>query len=107
MNVETAATLLMNVLAGVQPTFAAVTRPWIAGVGVAKSTKVSAPDALSARTCEVTFPADRSNGCALTIWLFFAPRPTRRPAKEFLPKASFWYSTPIFAVGRFLTMYLP
>src|SRR6478672_2494177 len=36
-------TLLMNVAVGVQPTFVAVTRDVIVGVGVAKTTNTSAP----------------------------------------------------------------
>ncbi len=51
MNVATAETLLMNVLAGVQPTFAAVASEVIVGDGVAKITNVSAPAAFSARIC--------------------------------------------------------
>src|SRR5664279_2152610 len=50
-NSRFAETLLMNVAAGVQPTFAAVTSAVIVGVGVAKTTNVSAPLLFSARIC--------------------------------------------------------
>src|SRR4051794_22008429 len=66
MNVGTADTLFTMTFAGVQPIFGAVANAWIVGVGVAKITSVSAPDAFNASICCVTLPAARSNGCALT-----------------------------------------
>src|SRR5690349_20996430 len=73
-------TLLMDVAVGVQPTFVAVTRYVIVGVGVAKTTNTSAPLLFSERICCVTFGAVASYDSASTMLLFFAPRPTRRPA---------------------------
>ena len=73
-------TLLMNVAAGVQPTFVAVTRAVIVGVGVAKTTSVSAPLLFSARICCVTLGLVASYDSASTILTFASPRPTRRPA---------------------------
>ena len=41
----------MITCAGVHPSFVAMTYAWIVGVGVAKITNVSAPDAFSFATC--------------------------------------------------------
>ena len=80
MNTRLAETLFTNVAVGAQPTFVAVTSAVIVGDGVAKITNVSAPAALSARICCARLVCVTSYDWALTIWLFFAPRPTRRPA---------------------------
>src|SRR5947209_14512317 len=80
MNAAFADTLLMIVVSGFQPIFVAVTSAWIVCVGRANTTKTFAPDAFRANSCCVTFGAVASYGCALTILLFFAPRPTRNPA---------------------------
>src|ERR1035437_8071547 len=58
-NSRFAETLLMNVAVGVQPTFAAVTSAVIVGVGVAKTTNVSAPLLFSARICCVRRSEER------------------------------------------------
>ena len=41
----------MITFAGVQPSFVAMTYAWMVGVGVAKITNVSAPEAFSFATC--------------------------------------------------------
>ena len=79
-NSRLAETLLMNVAVGVQPTFAAVTSAVIVGVGVAKTTNVSAPLLFNARICCVRLGLVTSYDSASTMLPFFAPRPTRRPA---------------------------
>ena len=73
-------TLPTNVAGRVQPTFVAVTSAVIAGDGVAKMTKTSAPLLLIERICCVRFVCVASYVSASTMLLFFAPRPTRSPA---------------------------
>src|SRR3978361_1329342 len=73
-------TLLMNVAGGPQPTFVAVTSAVIVGVGVAKTTNVSAPLLFSARICCVRLGFVTSYDSASTMLLFLAPSPPRSPA---------------------------
>ena len=75
-----AETLLINVIDGVQPTFVAVTSAVMVGVGVAKTTNVSAPLLFSARICCVRLGLVTSYDSASTMFVFLAPRPTRSPA---------------------------
>ena len=79
-NSRFAETLLMNVAVGFQPTLVAVASAVIVGVGVAKTTNVSAPLLFSARICCVTFGLVASYDSASTMLPFLVPSPTRRPA---------------------------
>src|SRR3954447_3089387 len=67
-NGSVAETEFVITCAGLYPSFVAITYDWIVGVGVAKITNVSAPDALIFATCtDGGVVALRSYGCAVTI----------------------------------------
>src|SRR6266516_2607999 len=82
-NGSVAETEFVITCAGFHPSFVAMTYDWIVGVGVAKMTKVSAPDAFSFATCTAGgVVALRSYGWALTIIDWCAsPRPAFRPRR--------------------------
>ena len=77
-NVSVAETELVITCAGVQPSFVEMTYAWIVGVGVAKITNVSAPDAFSFAICtDGGVVALRSYGSASMICVWCCARQGR------------------------------